>query len=108
MKVNTQPPGLVKPAKTITVITDGIVNGCIKDTPDIVTNYLRDERIMKTQRKQMHVRSLLNNALLKNKLCFIIYSYQHMANKQKLQLGSIQANKLIAELHENRDSSTQK
>ena len=43
-------------------ITEDIVNGYIKQNPDIVSNYLRNERSMKAQRKQMHVRSLLNNA----------------------------------------------
>ena len=28
----------------------------------LVANYLRDERVMKTQRKQMNARSLLNDA----------------------------------------------
>ena len=48
--------------KTITNITDDIVNTYIKENPEIVTNYLRNERVMKTQRKQMNARSLLNNA----------------------------------------------
>ena len=43
-------------------ITDDTVNDYIKQNPDIVTNYLRNERAMKAQRKQMNARSLLNNA----------------------------------------------
>ena len=42
-------------------ITKDIVNDYIKQNPDTVSNYLRNERSMKAQRKQMHVRSLLNN-----------------------------------------------
>ena len=34
----------------------------IKENPDIVSNYLRNERAMKAQRKQMNARSLLKNA----------------------------------------------
>ena len=43
-------------------ITEDAVNGCIKQNPDIVSNYLRNERAMKAQRKQMNAMSLLNNA----------------------------------------------
>ena len=43
-------------------ITEDIVNDYIKHNPDIVSNYLRNERAMKAQRKQMNARSLLNNA----------------------------------------------
>ena len=43
-------------------ITEDIVNDYIKQNPDIVSNYLRNERILKAQRKQSHARSLLNNA----------------------------------------------
>ena len=43
-------------------ITDDTVNDYIKQNLDIVTNYLRNERAMKAQRKQMNARSLLNNA----------------------------------------------
>ena len=45
-----------------TKITEDIVNDYIKQNPDIVSNYLRNERAMKAQRKQMNARSLLNNA----------------------------------------------
>ena len=43
-------------------ITEDIVNDYIKQNPDVVTNYLRNERILKEQRKQMNARNLLNNA----------------------------------------------
>ena len=43
-------------------ITEDIVNDYIKQNPDIVSNYLRNERAMKAQRKQMNARNLLNNA----------------------------------------------
>ena len=43
-------------------ITEDIVNDYIKENPDIISNYLRNERAMKAQRKQMNARSLLNNA----------------------------------------------
>ena len=58
-------PGLTKqkPTKTITNITYEIVNTYIKRSPEVVTNCSRNERVMKTQRKQMNARSLLNNAL---------------------------------------------
>ena len=44
------------------IITEDTVNDDIKQNPDIVTNYLRNEKAMKAQRKQMNARSLLNNA----------------------------------------------
>ena len=44
-------------------ITEDIVNYNIKQNPDTVSNYLRNERSMKAQRKHMHVRTLLNNAV---------------------------------------------
>ena len=43
-------------------ITEDIVNDYIKQIPDTVSNYLRNERAMKAQRKQMNARSLLNEA----------------------------------------------
>ena len=43
-------------------ITKDIVNDYIKQNPEIVNTYLRNERSMKAQKKQMHVRTLLNNA----------------------------------------------
>ena len=43
-------------------ITENVLNDYIKENPDVVSNYLRNERAMKAQRKQMNARSLLNNA----------------------------------------------
>ena len=43
-------------------ITEDIVNDYIKQNPDVISNYLRNERAMKAQKKQMNARSLLNNA----------------------------------------------
>ena len=43
-------------------ITEDAVNYYIKQNPDTVSNYLRNERAMKAQRKQMNARTLLNNA----------------------------------------------
>ena len=43
-------------------ITEDIVNDYIKQNHDTVSSYLRNERAMKAQRKQMNARSLLNNA----------------------------------------------
>ena len=43
-------------------ITEDAANDFIKQNPDIVSNYLRNERAMKAQRKQMNARSLLINA----------------------------------------------
>ena len=48
--------------KPTTNLTNDIVNQYIQEHPDIVNTYLTNERPMKAQRKQMHVRSLLNNA----------------------------------------------
>ena len=44
------------------IITEDAVNDYIKQNPDIVSDYLRNERAMKAQRKQMNARSLSNNA----------------------------------------------
>ena len=43
-------------------ITEDTVNDHIKQNPDIVTNYLRNERILKAKKNQSHARILLNNA----------------------------------------------
>ena len=43
-------------------ITEDLVNDYIKQNPGIVSNYLRNERAMKAQRKQMNARSSLKNA----------------------------------------------
>ena len=51
-----------EPEQPKTKITEDIVNDYIKQNPDIISNYLRNERAMKAQRKQMNARSLLNNA----------------------------------------------
>ena len=53
-KQETPPP---KP-----VITNDIVNEHLKNNPDIISNYLRNERLQKAQKRQMAARSLLNNA----------------------------------------------
>ena len=37
-------------------ITEDTVNDCIKQNPDIVSNYLRNERILTAQKKQSHAR----------------------------------------------------
>ena len=57
-----------------TKITEDAVNDYIKQNPDTVSNYLRNGRSMKAQRKQMHARSLLNNAVLNILFHFIIYN----------------------------------
>ena len=55
-----QTPEPVQPKPKI--ITEDAVNDYIKQSPDTVSNYLRNERAMKAQRKQMNARTLLNNA----------------------------------------------
>ena len=55
-------PEVKSPEQPKTKITEDIVNDYIKQNPDIISNYLRNERAMKAQRKQMNARSLLNNA----------------------------------------------
>ena len=67
-----EPPGLPKqkPSKPQTNLTNDIVNQYIQEHPGIVSTYLRNESSMEAQRKQMHVRSLLNNACLKNNLVY--------------------------------------
>ena len=70
-------------------ITQDIVNDYIKENPDTVSNYLRNERAMKAQRKQMNARSLLNNAL-KYLFHFIIYNKRcRIRSKQFLALFSL-------------------
>ena len=44
-------------------ITEDIVNDYIKQSPDSISNYLRNERAMKAQRKQMNAMPLLSNAV---------------------------------------------
>ena len=53
------PEAVVQPKPKI---RQDIVNDYIKENPDIVSNYLRNERAMKVQRKQMNACSLLNSA----------------------------------------------
>ena len=76
VKTVNYPPGLPKqkPTKTITNITEDIVNTYVRENPGIVTNYLMNERVTKTQRKQMNARSLLNNTFSNKPYC-IIYIY---------------------------------
>ena len=64
-------------------ITEDIVNDYIKQNPDIVSNYLRNERAMKAQRKQMNARSLLNNAFLIFLFHFIIYNKRCRIRRSK-------------------------
>ena len=60
IKPEVVPEPIVQPKKKI--VTEAAVNEYIKENPDIVSNYLRNERAMKAQRKQMNARTLLNNA----------------------------------------------
>ena len=60
IKPEVVPEPIVQPKKKI--VTEAAVNKYIKENPDIVSNYLRNERAMKAQRKQMNARTLLNNA----------------------------------------------
>ena len=55
-------PEVKTPVQEKPKITEDIVNDYIKENPDIISNYLRNERALKAQRKQMNARSLLNNA----------------------------------------------
>jgi len=57
-----EPEQTPEPIQKPKPITDETVNDYIKQNPDIVTNYLRNERAMKAQRKQSQARDLLNNA----------------------------------------------
>ena len=57
------PPGLQNGITNVNYnMTDDMVNQYIKENPEVVSNYLRNERLMKTQKRQMNARSLLNNA----------------------------------------------
>ena len=49
--------------KPTTNLTNDIVNQYFQEHPEIVSTYIRNERPMKAQRKQIHVRSLLNNVV---------------------------------------------
>ena len=55
-----QTPEPVQPKPKI--ITEDAVNDYIKQNPDTVSNYLRNQRAMKAQRKHMNAMSLLDNA----------------------------------------------
>ena len=52
-------------------ITEDMVNDYIQQNPGIVSTYIRNERSMKAQRKQVYVRTLLNNVFYL--FCFILY-----------------------------------
>ena len=80
-----EPPGLLtpKPAKPTTNLTNRIVNQYIQEHPEhpeTVSTYLRNGQSMKAQRKQTHVRSLLDNGLIS---LYFIYSYQTWRIKRK-------------------------
>ena len=63
--VNEEPEKTPEPVPVVQPkpkITQDIVNDYIKENPGVVTSYLRNERAMNAQRKQMNARSLLNNA----------------------------------------------
>jgi len=62
VKPEVVPEPIVQQQQQPKPITDDTVNDYIKQNPDIVTNYLRNERILKAQKKQSHARILLNNA----------------------------------------------
>ena len=71
-------------------ITEDIANHYIKQNPDTVSNYLRNARAMKAQRKQMNARSLLNNVFNILLLHFIIYNKRcRIRRKQILVLFSL-------------------
>ena len=62
VKPEAVPEKTPEPVQQKPKITEDIVNDYIKQNPDIVSTYLRNERSLKAQRKQMNARSLLNNA----------------------------------------------
>ena len=88
-------------------ITQDSVNDYIKENPETISNYLRNGRALKAQRKQMNARSLLNNAFLNIYLFYYIKFKMPRraadAHKKKASPGSIQFNNLIAELPEKRE-----
>ena len=57
-----EPEQTPEPVQQKPKITEDIANDYIQQNPDIVSTYLRNERAMKAQRKQMNARSLLKNA----------------------------------------------
>ena len=62
VKAEPEKAPLPEPEQPKPKITEYIVNGYIKQNPDTVSNYIRNERAMEAQRKQMNAMSLLNNA----------------------------------------------
>ena len=62
IKTETIKTKVKTPVPEKTKITEDIVNDYSKQNPDVISNYLRNERAMKAQKKQMNARSLLNNA----------------------------------------------
>ena len=60
--VKAEPEKTPEPEQPKPKITEDVVNDHIKQNPDTLSNYLRNERAMKAQMKQMNARSLLNNA----------------------------------------------
>ena len=65
VKTNGAQPGLQKQTSIKpTNLSNEIVNRYIQDHPDTVNNYLRNERSMKAQRRQMNARSLLINTFV--------------------------------------------
>ena len=62
VKPEVVPEPIVQQQQQPKPITEDTVNDYIKQNPDVVTNYLRNERILKVQKKQSHARILLNNA----------------------------------------------
>ena len=95
----TPEPEPVQPKPKI--ITEDAVNEDIEQNPDTVSNYLRNERAMKAQRKQMNARSLLNNVFFNYFVSFYCVK-QKMPYKRKANPGTVQLNKLKAELPEKR------
>ena len=60
--VKEEPEQTPEPVQPKPRISEDTVNDYIKQNPDIVTNYLRNERSLKAQRKQSRARNLINNA----------------------------------------------
>ena len=89
-KAITPEPGKTpEPEPPKPTITNDIVNDT-KQNPEIISTYFRDERSMKAQRKQMHVRTLLNNAFLTISNYSIIYKKCSIRRrKQPLALFSL-------------------
>ena len=100
--VKEEPGQTPEPVQPKPKITQDIVNDYIKESPGTVSNYLRNERAMKAQRKQMNARSLLNNAF--QIFYFILFYIIKMPYKKKqANPGTVQFNKFVAELLEQRE-----